>query len=94
MAQSVNHLTFGFSSGHDLVVRGIEHDGLCTMVGSLLQPLSLCPSPNPARACTLALSLSQINIQKAKKERKEGRKVGREKEEKREKKRRLLMIKN
>ena len=31
MAQLVKHPTLGFSSGHDLMVRGFEsHSGLCT----------------------------------------------------------------
>ena len=49
MAQSVEHLTLDFGSGHDLTVRGFEpHIGLCT---DNAEPtwdslsLSLCPSP-------------------------------------------------
>ena len=59
MAQSVEHSTLGFGSGHDLTVREFEpHVGLCVgsvdpAWGSLF--LSLCPSP------AFALSL-KINL--------------------------------
>ena len=51
MAQSVEHLTLDFSSGHDLTVCGIKsHVRLCAdsaePAGDSLSPsLCLCPSP-------------------------------------------------
>ena len=56
-AQSVKHLTIGFSSGHDLTVLEFKpHIGLCAdsvePAWDSLSPLSLCPSH-------LALSFSQ-----------------------------------
>ena len=59
VAQSVKHLTLGFSSRHDLTVCGFEpHIRLCA---DSTEPawdsvsLSLCPSP----ALSLSLSFSQ-----------------------------------
>ena len=63
MAQAVTHLALDFSSGHDLLVRGIEpRVGLHTDIAepawdslSLSLSLSLCLSP----AHVLPLSVSQ-----------------------------------
>ena len=57
VAQSVKHLTLGFSSGHDLMVHGIKpHIGLYEEVwiplGILSLPLSL-PLPH-SHACSLS----------------------------------------
>ena len=62
MAQSVEHLTLDFSSGHDLMVHGIEpHVRLCAQSAKPAWN-SLSPSFSaPPRACmrARALSLSQ-----------------------------------
>ena len=60
MVQSVEHLTLGLGSGHDLMVRKFEsHMGLCADGAELawdsLSPLS-APSP---LVLTLSLSLSK-----------------------------------
>ena len=61
MAQSVKHLTLGFSSGHDLTVCGIEPlIGLCTDSGEPAWD-SLSPSLPAPPLLTLSLSLSKIN---------------------------------
>ena len=63
MAQSVQHLTLGFSSGHDLPVRQFElHTGLrANGAEPTWDPLSLPLSlPLP---CSLALKINQsINL--------------------------------
>ena len=57
VAQSLKHLTLGFSSGHDLMVHEFEpHIGFCAdsvePAWDSLSP-SLCPSPT----CTVSVSL-------------------------------------
>ena len=65
MAQSVKHLTIGFSSGHDLrVLRSSPVSGSAVM-RSLLEILS--SSPSPSALPTHALSLSLMNLKKKKK---------------------------
>ena len=71
MAQSVEHLTLGFGSGHDLTVHEFEpRIGLCADSAepawdSFCLSLSL-PTP-PLLAHSLSLSFSQINIKTFKK---------------------------
>ena len=73
MAQSVRHLTLDFSSGHDLTVREIEP--LVGLHADSTEPAWDSPSPSLlslplpshlphmlARALSLSLSLSQINL--------------------------------
>ena len=65
MAQSVKRLTLGFSSGHDLMVRGFKAlSGFCTdsmePAWDSLSPslsLSLCPAPAHMCVCSLSISL-------------------------------------
>ena len=58
VAQLVKHLTLGFDSGHDLMVRGFKSRiDLCSgqleaCLGFYLSP-SLCPSPT----CSVSVSL-------------------------------------
>ena len=61
-APSVKHLTLGFSSGHDLMVRGFKpRVGLCAdsvePAWDSLSP-SFCTFPACARSLSLSLSLS------------------------------------
>ena len=61
MAQSVKHLTLGFSSGHDLTVREfkphirLHSDSMEPAWDSLSLPLSL-PLP---RSCTLSFKINK-----------------------------------
>ena len=60
MAQSVQHLTLGFSSGHDLTVCEFKPtSGSALTAQSLIGILSLCLSPYPSPTCILSLSLSK-----------------------------------
>ena len=59
VAQLVKLLKLGFSSGHDLMVRGTEpHIQLPGTVLSLLGILLLSPSLCPSLACSLSPFLS------------------------------------
>jgi len=58
-AQSIKHLTLGFSSGHDLIGPGIEpYTGLHAQRGVCLK--DSLPLPLPQCACSL--SFKQINV--------------------------------
>ena len=61
MAQSVERLTLGFCSGHDLTVCEIQpRVGLCTdSIGPAQDSLSLSLCPSPTLAFSLSLFLSQ-----------------------------------
>ena len=63
MAQLVKHLTLDFSSGHDLSVVKLSLHQALHSAQSLLEILSLSPSPfaSPDGTCILSFSLKQIN---------------------------------
>ena len=54
VAQSVKHWTFGFGSGHDLMVHEIE-----PLLGPALTAQSLLGILSPTLPCSCSLSLSQ-----------------------------------
>ena len=75
MAQSVQHLTLGFSSGHDLTVHEFEPCVRLSTGGAepAWDPLSLpvCLSVSLPLPCSLSLSLSvSLKINKLKKKKK------------------------
>ena len=73
LAQLVEHLTLGFSSGHDLTVREFEpHVGLCVESvepawDSFSPPLSAPHSVSVSLSLSLSLSLSKVSKLKKKK---------------------------
>ena len=64
MAQLVKHLTLGFSSGGDLVVREFEpHIGLCAdSAEPAWDSLSPSPAPHPLPVLTLFFFQNKLQI--------------------------------